>query len=165
MSGNAAIRPRHRRDGCDERSAGEESESDHGVSSGMMVGTELAMPIDIDRFSEDELRDLHHRVTERLRLIHQMRAHGAMMNFSIGDRVAFKADGRRITGVLSRYNRKTVTVIADGGHRWNVSPGFLERADPRSERVASEAQVVVTPVPQAASHLLARSGRGHGARS
>jgi hypothetical protein len=125
----------------------------------MIAGTELAMPIDIDRFTEDQLRDLHHRVTERLRLIHQMRAHGAMMNFSIGDRVAFTADGRRITGVLARYNRKTVTVIADGGHRWNVSPGFLEKVDSSSERV------VVTTAPIAASHLLARSGRGHGVRS
>ncbi len=116
------------------------------------------MPIDIDRFTEDELRALHHRVTERLRLFHQMRAHGAMMNFSIGDRVAFTADGRRITGVLARYNRKTVTVIADGGHRWNVSPGFLEKIDSSAERV------VVTTPPIAASHLLARSGQGHGRR-
>ena len=101
----------------------------------MIAGTELAMPIDIDRFTEDELRDLHHRVTERLRLIQQMRAHGAMMNFSIGDRVAFNADGRSITGVLSRYNRKTVTVIADCGHRWNVSPGLLERIQTPGVRV------------------------------
>jgi hypothetical protein len=122
----------------------------------MIAGTELAMPIDIDQFTEDELRDLHHRVTERLRLIHQMRAHGAMMNFSIGDRVAFKADGRRVIGVLARYNRKTVTVIADGGHRWNVSPGFLEKVDSPPERV------VATTAPIAASHLLARSGRGYG---
>ncbi len=116
------------------------------------------MPIDIDRFTEDELRDLHHRVTERLRLIHQMRAHGAMMNFSIGDHVAFNADGQRITGVLARYNRKTVTVIADGGHRWNVSPGFLEKVDSPPERV------VVTTVPSAASHLLARSAQRNGNR-
>ncbi len=113
------------------------------------------MPIDIDQFTEDELRDLHNRVTERLRLIHQMRAHGAMMNFSIGDRVAFDADGRRYVGVLTRYNRKTVTVIADGGHRWNVSPGLLRRVDAPSERV------VVTTTVRATSNLLASSGQGH----
>lgn len=116
------------------------------------------MPIDIDRLTEDELRDLHHRVTERLRLIHQMRAHGVMMNFSIGDRVAFNADGRRVAGVLTRYNRKTVTVIADGGHRWNVSPGLLERDDPTPRRVN------VTATPFSASHLLAESGRGSAGR-
>lgn len=116
------------------------------------------MPIDIDQFTENELRDLHHRVTERLRLIHQMRAHGVMMNFSIGDRVAFTADGRRIAGVLARYNRKTVTVIADGGHRWNVSPGLLEKVE------TAPPSVVVTTTPIAASHLLARSGRVQGSR-
>jgi hypothetical protein len=124
----------------------------------MIADTELAMPIDIDRLTEDELRDLHHRVTERLRLIHQMSAHGAMMNFSIGDRVAFTADGGRIIGVLARYNRKTVTVIADGGHRWNVSPGFLEKVDSHPEKAW------VTTAPIAASNLLVRSGQGPGSR-
>lgn len=117
------------------------------------------MPIDIDCFTEDELRDRNHPVTGRLRLVRQMRAHGAMMNFSIGDRVAFTADGRRIIGVLSRYNGKTVTVIADGGHRWNISPGLLEKVDSSSERV------VVTTAPIAASHLPARSGQGRRSRS
>jgi len=36
------------------------------------------MPIDVDRLTEDELHDLQHRITERLRLIHQFRAHGAI---------------------------------------------------------------------------------------
>jgi len=114
------------------------------------------MPIDIDRFTEDEFLDLHNRVTERLRLFHQMRAHGAMMNFSIGDRVTFTADGRRIIGVLTRYNRKTVTVIADAGHRWNVSPGLLGKAESPPERV------VVATAPLAASRRLARSAQGSG---
>jgi hypothetical protein len=29
--------------------------------------------------------------------------------------------------MLTRYNRKTVTVITDDGHHWNVSPQFLRR--------------------------------------
>lgn len=116
------------------------------------------MPIDIDHFSEDELRDLHYRVTERLRVIHQMRAHGAMMNYSIGDRVTFTADGQRITGVLTRYNRKTVTIIADGGHRWNVSPGLLQKVQSPTE------SVVVRATSTGASHLLGRSGQGNGVR-
>ena len=44
-----------------------------------------------------------------------------------GTREEIDATRRRIVGVITRYNRKTVTVIADGGHRWNVSPGLLER--------------------------------------
>jgi ribosomal protein S17 len=102
------------------------------------------MPIDIDSLTEEELRDLNYRIVERLRLIRQMHAHKAMMQFSIGDCVAFNADGRRITGVISRYNRKTVTVIADEGERWNVSPGLLTKADGRAVD-RRNASVVVTP--------------------
>lgn len=85
------------------------------------------MQIDLESLTEPELRDLHARITERLRLFQQLRAHGQMMEFSLGDRVEFSGDGRRVTGVITRYNRKTVTVLADGGGRWNVSPGLLSR--------------------------------------
>jgi hypothetical protein len=52
-----------------------------------------------------------------------------MLEFSIGDRVCFHAGGRGVVeGMLTRYNRKTVTVIADGCRQWNVSPSLLRRA-------------------------------------
>ena len=87
------------------------------------------MTIDIDRLTEAELIDLNRRVVERLRLLQQMRAHKQMLEFRIGDRVAFQADGRgTVEGMLTRYNRKSVTVITDDGHHWNVAPGLLTRA-------------------------------------
>jgi hypothetical protein len=87
------------------------------------------MKIDIDRLTEPELIDLNHRVVERLRFLNQMRAHRAMLEFKIGDRVAFQSDGTpTVEGTLVRYNKKTVTVIADDGRRWSVSPGFLRNA-------------------------------------
>jgi len=87
------------------------------------------MAIDIDRLTEAELIDLNRRVVERLRLLQQMRAHQRMLEFRIGDRVAFQADGRgAVEGMLTRYNRKSVTVITDDGHQWNVAPGLLTRA-------------------------------------
>lgn len=53
-----------------------------------------------------------------------------MLEFKIGDRVSFQPDGhRRVVGMLTRYNRKTVTVITDDGQRWNVTPRLLGRAD------------------------------------
>lgn len=86
------------------------------------------MPIDIDSLSEAELVDLNHRIVERLRFLAQMRAHAAMLDFRIGDRVAFDPPGRpSLEGVLTRYNKKTVTVLTPDGQRWNVSPGFLRR--------------------------------------
>lgn len=123
------------------------------------------MPIDIDLLTEEELRDLHHRITERLRVMQQLRAHSAMMEFSIGDRVAFNADGRRVTGVITRYNRKTVTVIADGGRRWNVSPGFLAPAEPCAGRDGDRPPIVVVARPASGGALPPPPAQGRGVRS
>jgi hypothetical protein len=82
--------------------------------------------IDIDRLTEAELLDLNHRAVARLRLLHQARAHVEMLEFKIGDRVTFCPPGEDpITGMLTRYNKKTVTVITDTGRQWNVSPSLL----------------------------------------
>ncbi len=87
------------------------------------------MTIDIDKLTEPELVDLNRRIVERLRFLQQMRAHKQMLAFRIGDRVAFGADGRgTVEGMLTRYNRRSVTVITDDGHQWNVSPALLSRA-------------------------------------
>jgi len=88
------------------------------------------MKIDIDKLTEPELIDLNNRIVERLRFLNQMRAHGQMLQFKIGDRVSFEPEGRLVLfGMLTRYNRKTVTVITDSGQRWNVAPKLLRRAD------------------------------------
>lgn len=88
------------------------------------------MKIDIDKLTEQELIDLNHRVVERLRFLAQMRAHGEMLRFSIGQRVSFDPGNHSmVTGTLMKYNKKTVTVISDDGQRWNVSPGYLRAAE------------------------------------
>jgi hypothetical protein len=87
------------------------------------------MRIDIDRLTEAELIDLNNRIVERLRFLNQMKAHSQMLEFRIGDRVMFQPEGRPpATGMLTRYNRKTVTVITDDGQHWNVAPIFLRTA-------------------------------------
>ena len=86
------------------------------------------MNIDIDKLTESELIDLNHRIVARLRLLSQMRAHVEMLDFKIGDRVTFRPPGHGpLTGMLTRYNKKTVTVITDDGRQWNVSPSFLDK--------------------------------------
>lgn len=86
------------------------------------------MRIDIDSLTEAELIDLNNRIVERLRFLHQARSHKRMLNFKIGDRVSFQPEGRSmLVGCLTRYNKKTVTVITDAGERWNVAPHFLHR--------------------------------------
>ena len=102
------------------------------------------MAIDIDGLTEAELLDLNRRVVERLRLLRQVRAHKQMLEFRIGDRVAFRADGRGAAeGMLTRYNRKSVTVITDDGQQWNVAPALLTRVDaPTGARPAARPNLV-----------------------
>ena len=107
--------------------------------------------IDIDRLSEEELIDLNHKIVTRLRFLREMRSHREMMNFSIGDKVKFQPAGHpEITGTLTRYNKKSVSVLADNGQRWNVHPSFLSRvaADrpDRSEAKPQEGSVIEFPL-------------------
>ena len=86
--------------------------------------------MDISKLSERELRDLNHKIVERLRFLQQARAHKAMLDFNIGAAVYFESDGGAVTGIISRFNKKTVTVITSEGTRWNVSPVLLTKAEP-----------------------------------
>ena len=87
------------------------------------------MRIDLEKMSEQELTDLNNRIVARIKFLRGQRIHREMLKFGIGERVAFKPEGGHwITGVLTKYNRKTVTVITDTGEHWNVAPGFLLRA-------------------------------------
>jgi len=88
----------------------------------------IPMKINIDKLSESELIDLNHRIVARLRFLNQMRAHHEMLEFKIGDRVVFQPPGQGpVEGMLTRYNKKTVTVITDDGRQWNISPNFLSK--------------------------------------
>jgi len=99
------------------------------------------MKIDLDRLTESELIDLNHRVVARLRMFAELRAHSSMLAFKVGERVSFEAeDGRPITGMLVRYNKKTVSLVTDDGHRWNVSPALLKRVATTVEPSAPNAQ-------------------------
>lgn len=101
------------------------------------------MTIDIDQLTEAELIDLNHRIVERLRLLDQMRVHVEMLEFKIGDRVTFQPPGQeQLEGMLTRYNRKTVTVITETGQRWNVSPTLVSRAKPTKSTNPARSNVV-----------------------
>jgi hypothetical protein len=100
------------------------------------------MKINIDELSEAELIDLNHRVVERLRFLSQMRAHSQMLDYKIGERVTFHPDGYPpVVGIVTRYNRKTVSVITGSGQRWNVAPRLLRRAESR-DRTDTDMKVV-----------------------
>jgi hypothetical protein len=105
------------------------------------------MKIDITLLSENELIDLHHRIVERLRFLNQTRAHHKMLEFKVGDRVSFKPDDRpAMSGVLTKYNKKTVTIITDNGEHWNVAPGLLTLA--KDVKASENKQSNVIPMPR-----------------
>ncbi len=91
------------------------------------------MSLDIDNLSYDQLIDLNNRVVARLKFLDQMRAHSAMLDFSIGEQVSFHPPGHPVlTGVIAKYNQKTVTVITSNGQQWKVSPSHLQKVGPVS---------------------------------
>ena len=79
------------------------------------------MKIDIDKLTEEELIDLNNRIVARLRFLNHMRAHSQMLDFRIGDRVTFHPEGRApLFGIITRYNKKTVTEIGRASCRERV---------------------------------------------
>lgn len=83
------------------------------------------MSIDIDGLSYEELVQLNRRIAERLKMLQAMQAHVHMMAFNLGARVSFDSQDGRQLGTLTKYNRKTVTVLGDDGRQWRVSPSLL----------------------------------------
>lgn len=109
----------------------------------MPEGGETIARINIDELNEAELIDLNHKIVERLRFLSQMRAHSQMLDYKIGERVTFHPDGYpQLVGIVSRYNRKTVTVITDAGQRWNVAPGLLRRINSQGGNETADRKVV-----------------------
>ena len=103
------------------------------------------MNIDIDGLNEDELIELNHKVVARLRFLGEMRSHAAMLDFRIGEKVRFHPDGHsEMTGTITRYNKRTVTVITEGGQHWNVSPGFLKKVAAAQQGASGGAVVQIS---------------------
>jgi len=106
------------------------------------------MAIDIDRLTERELFDLHNRIVARLKFLQQMHAHASMLTFSLGERVSFQPRGRpTLFGIITKYNRKSVTVITEGGQQWTVSPMNLNKISPVQEAAPEIAQLLLLPKP------------------
>jgi hypothetical protein len=62
----------------------------------------------------------------------EARTHHQMLSFNVGDHVRFHPPGHDPkTGVIVKYNRKTVSVVTDDNHRWNVAPVFLSQGSRR----------------------------------
>ena len=101
------------------------------------------MTINIDNLKEAELIDLNNRIVARLKFLREMRAHASMLEFSIGERVSFEPDGHGVLyGIITKYNRKSMTVIAENGQQWRVSPGLLHKIGPAPTAAPASGQVI-----------------------
>lgn len=86
----------------------------------------MTSEFDLNDLSEDELVALNHEVVARIRQVRQMRRYEQMAAFNPGDRVSFMNDRASIvSGVVVRFNQKSVTLLTETGERWRVAPGLL----------------------------------------
>lgn len=106
------------------------------------------MSIDISKLTEAELVELNHRIVARLKFLQEARTHHQMLRFDVGDRVRFQPPGHDPkAGVIIKYNRKTVTVVTDDHHQWNLAPVFLSRVvEPAPEQRHAPGHVVKLPI-------------------
>ena len=66
-----------------------------------------------------------------------------MLEFSIGERVSFQPEGHPLlTGIIAKYNRKSVTIVTEHGQQWNVAPVFLRKAESTARSKDASAQVI-----------------------
>ncbi len=77
--------------------------------------------------NEDQLRELNHKVVERLKLIRRAKSTMYMAKLNILDRVYFVHNGEKMKGTVIRLNPRSVTVALDNGHEWRVTPEFLTK--------------------------------------
>ena len=104
------------------------------------------MSININNLTEAELVDLNNRIVARLKFLQQMRAHASMLEFCIGERIAFQPQGHPVLhAIIVKYNRKSVTVITEAGQQWTVAPTFLQKIVAQSTNVASGNQGLGLP--------------------
>lgn len=79
------------------------------------------------QLNEEQLMTLNRKVVERLKLIHRAHSVVEVAKFNLGDRVSFNHHGKIIVGNITRLNQKTVSILTDEQHKWNVAPDFLNK--------------------------------------
>jgi hypothetical protein len=86
------------------------------------------MGIDIESLSYEELLELQHKISQRLRTIDAGKVPKDQAKFNQGDKVSFAHPTLGVqTGTLIAHHEKTVTVVTQSGQQWNVSPHLLRK--------------------------------------
>lgn len=82
--------------------------------------------IDLDGLNIDELVELNNMVVRRIEDLEQFETQKIMMQFLRGERILVpKKNGGTFSAVVQKHNRKTITVVADNGRKYNIPPQIL----------------------------------------
>jgi hypothetical protein len=83
---------------------------------------------------------------QRLQFLAEVRAQVDMLEFRVGDRVSFQPNQREtIEGMVIRRNKKTVTMVTDDHHQWNVAPGLLLKVEGKALEIPVSLSLVKGP--------------------
>lgn len=79
----------------------------------------------LNELSVPDLIYLNRIIVDRIRYLQKVNSLVEMEKFRIGETVSFNNNGRFITGKIIKFNQKTISVLTDDDHQWNVSPQLL----------------------------------------
>ena len=94
------------------------------------------MSIDIESLSYEELLELQHMITQRLKAIDSGKSAKVRWKFNQGDKVSFSHPTLGLqTGTLLAHHERTATVITHSGQKWDVSPHLLRKVVYKEKQV------------------------------
>jgi hypothetical protein len=93
------------------------------------------MHINLDSLSYEELLELQHKISQKLKTIESEHLPKDHAKFNPGDKVSFSHPTLGFqTGTLLAHNEKTVTVVTRSGQQWDVSPHLLRKVVSRDNQ-------------------------------
>ena len=100
------------------------------------------MPVDIDSLTYEELLELKHIISERLKHLDSIKPQSQVLQFKPGDEVNFahQRQGKQ-TGTLLDISEKSATVITRSGQKWKVSPHLLRKVIQRKTSTAKTTKI------------------------
>ncbi|MFK7859256.1 MAG: hypothetical protein AB8B64_10555 [Granulosicoccus sp.] len=82
----------------------------------------------VDSLNSSQLQTLNGLICDRLDYLRNLDTLKSMNQFEMGDYIQFTdKQGQVQTGQITKFNRKTISILSSEGKKWNVSPQMLER--------------------------------------
>lgn len=79
------------------------------------------MDIEIEKFSLKELVELHDKIARQIWKLQRTKLSEKVGEFQIGDKISFQNEGKTITGIVIRVNRKSFSVRTQE-NCWYINP-------------------------------------------